>query len=89
MCRSVKNSAVPKEQHYLLLFHILNNIRNLAVKNKTQRINRFDRYILAMLHSVQDIGGKSLFIYQVVFRYAALEQCLIKRLVADHDLSPG
>lgn len=86
MTKKIKKSS-PAYELLLIVLYILYNVRYIAIQNETQRIQRFQGYIPPMLHPVQRIGGNALFIDQMVFRYAALDQRLIEWLITNHFIT--
>ena len=60
------------------------NILNLAVERKAERVERFGADGLAVLHAVDGVGGKALAVNQIVFRQSFFKERFIKRSVADH-----
>jgi hypothetical protein len=54
----------------LLVFYILKYIGYRAIQYKAQRIQRFCANGLPVLHPVQDVRGKAVSEYKLIFRYA-------------------
>ena len=64
-----------------LFFDMLDNVRYFTIQNKTQGVNRLCAYIVAVFHSVDCIGGKSLFKYQLIFCYSLFQKGVIERFI--------
>ena len=67
-----------------LLFFEFYNIIHFAIQGITKGVQGPGADRFALFHAVQGIGGKALFVYQMIFGNSLLKQRLIRRLIAYH-----
>ena len=81
--------AKSSQYRELLFFDKLYDIFYSAIQGVTQSVQCLGADRLPFLDTIKGVGGKALFIYQVIFRNVFLEESFVKGRIADHSHHHG
>lgn len=70
-----------------LFFYMFQNVLYITVEDITQSVEGSGANGFAVLHTVDGIGGKPLFVNQMIFRDTLFQKRVKKRLITNHAIT--